>query len=65
MSHDKSVVGWGFTQKPVGEAEKRDPGSSQVTMLVQTSSLAALLVITVSGSPQKKVRFILLCKISS
>ena len=23
VSHDKSVVGWGFTQKPVGEAEKR------------------------------------------
>jgi len=28
---------------------------SQVTMLVQTSSLAALLVITVSGTPQNKV----------
>ena len=24
VSHDKSVVGWGFTQKPVGEAEKRE-----------------------------------------
>ena len=54
----KLAVSWGFTLKPVGEAEKRKTWvHSWLTMLVQTSGLVALLVVAASGSPQNKVRF--------
>ena len=55
VTNYKLAVSWGFTLKPVGEAEKRKTWvHSWLTMLVQTSGLVALLVVAASGSP---VRF--------
>ena len=61
-TNDKLVVSWGFTLKPVGEAEKRKTWvHSWFTMLVQTTGLVALLVVAASGGPQNTVRFIRGC----